>query len=124
MTFSQGGIQAARFSGGSGGIVYSAAWDGNEYEIYTVDPGEPDPFGTGQKNVGLFGVSRSGELALLPVDPDASARAQIDEHKAPHGRTDPVHVSDTIGRQWSIGVVDAAIGSAGVRAAYSSTRLR
>jgi len=59
---------------------------------------------------------RSGELALLPVDPDASARALRDELKATLGRTVAVVVSDTMGRPWRTGVVDVAIGAAGVRA--------
>jgi coenzyme F420-0:L-glutamate ligase len=59
---------------------------------------------------------RAGELALLPVDPDASARALRDELKAALGRTVAVVVSDTMGRPWRTGVVDVAIGAAGVRA--------
>jgi coenzyme F420-0:L-glutamate ligase len=59
---------------------------------------------------------RSGELALLPVDPDASARALRDELKSALGRTVAVVVSDTMGRPWRTGVVDVAIGAAGVRA--------
>ena len=59
---------------------------------------------------------RSGELALLPVDPDASARALRDDLKAALGRTVAVVVSDTMGRPWRTGVVDVAIGAAGVRA--------
>ena len=58
----------------------------------------------------------SGELALLPVDPDASARALRDELKSALGRTVAVVVSDTMGRPWRTGVVDVAIGAAGVRA--------
>ena len=59
---------------------------------------------------------RAGELALLPVDPDASARALRDELKSALGRTVAVVVSDTMGRPWRTGVVDVAIGAAGVRA--------
>jgi coenzyme F420-0:L-glutamate ligase len=59
---------------------------------------------------------RSGELALLPDDPDASARALRDELKAALGRTVAVVVSDTMGRPWRTGVVDVAIGAAGLRA--------
>jgi coenzyme F420-0:L-glutamate ligase len=59
---------------------------------------------------------RSGELALLPVDPDASARRLRDDLKAALGVTVAVVVSDTMGRPWRTGVVDVAIGAAGVRA--------
>jgi coenzyme F420-0:L-glutamate ligase len=59
---------------------------------------------------------RSGELALLPVDPDGSARTlQEALHKA-LGVEVAVVVSDTMGRPWRIGVVDVAIGAAGIRA--------
>ncbi|HEY7103394.1 MAG TPA: coenzyme F420-0:L-glutamate ligase [Mycobacteriales bacterium] len=59
---------------------------------------------------------RPGELALLPEDPDASASALRDELKAALGKTVAVVVSDTMGRPWRTGVVDVAIGAAGVRA--------
>lgn len=52
------------------------------------------------------------ELALLPSDPDASAaglRAALSEH-ADVG----VVITDTMGRAWRNGQIDAAIGSAGV----------
>jgi len=57
-----------------------------------------------------------GELALLPRDPDASARAL---HQAIRNRTGariPVVISDTFGRTWRRGVTDNAIGVAGMAA--------
>ena len=59
---------------------------------------------------------RAGELALLPVDPDASARALRAELARRLGVTVAVVVSDTMGRPWRTGVVDVAIGAAGLRA--------
>ncbi|CAA9292873.1 MAG: Coenzyme F420-0:L-glutamate ligase @ F420-1:L-glutamate ligase / Nitroreductase family protein Rcas_3978, partial [uncultured Corynebacteriales bacterium] len=59
---------------------------------------------------------RPGELALLPVDPDASARRLRDALRRLTGRTVAVVVSDTMGRPWRTGVVDVAIGAAGIRA--------
>ena len=59
---------------------------------------------------------RSGELALLPLDSDASARALRDALRAALGVEVAVVVSDTTGRPWRIGVVDVAIGAAGIRA--------
>jgi coenzyme F420-0:L-glutamate ligase len=59
---------------------------------------------------------RAGELALLPVDPDASARGLREAlHKA-LGVDVAVVVSDTMGRPWRTGVVDVAIGAAGIAA--------
>ena len=59
---------------------------------------------------------RAGELALLPLDPDASARALRTALADRLGVTVAVVVSDTMGRPWRTGVVDVAIGAAGVRA--------
>jgi len=56
-----------------------------------------------------------GHAALLPVDPDRSARRIRDGLRARTAREVGVIVSDTFGRAWRRGVTDIAIGSAGVR---------
>ena len=56
----------------------------------------------------------AGEVALLPLDPDASARALRDRIHALTGRTVAVLVTDTAGRPWRTGLVDIAIGAAGI----------
>jgi coenzyme F420-0:L-glutamate ligase/coenzyme F420-1:gamma-L-glutamate ligase len=58
----------------------------------------------------------SGWAALLPADPDRSARRIRDGLKARTGKQVGVIVSDTFGRTWRRGVTDVAIGSAGVAA--------
>lgn len=55
-----------------------------------------------------------GEAALLPVDPDRSARRIRDGLRARAGVEVGVVVSDTFGRAWRRGVTDVAIGCAGV----------
>ena len=55
-----------------------------------------------------------GWAALLPVDPDRSARRIRDGLRARAGVEVGVVVSDTFGRAWRNGVVDVAIGCAGV----------
>ena len=50
---------------------------------------------------------------LLPEDPDASARRLCDALSSPAGPT-PVIISDTFGRPWREGLVDVALGSAGL----------
>jgi coenzyme F420-0:L-glutamate ligase/coenzyme F420-1:gamma-L-glutamate ligase len=66
------------------------------------------------------GVDRSNvaadEVALLPEDPDRSARRIRDGIRARTGAVVAVVVSDTFGRPWRRGVTDVAIGSAGIRA--------
>lgn len=56
------------------------------------------------------------ELALLPVDPDASAALLRDRIAELAGVTVGVVLSDTMGRPWRGGVVDQAIGVAGIGA--------
>jgi len=68
-------------------------------------------------NAGVdFSNVRSGWAALLPVDPDRSARRIRDGLRAATGRDVAVIVSDTFGRPWRRGVVDVAIGCAGIAA--------
>lgn len=55
-----------------------------------------------------------GTVLLLPADPDASARALRAALAARTGRLTGVVVTDTLGRPWREGQVDAAIGAAGV----------
>ncbi|MCC3653578.1 coenzyme F420-0:L-glutamate ligase [Streptomyces sp. S07_1.15] len=57
----------------------------------------------------------SGTVLLLPVDPDASARAIRDGLREALGVDVGVLVTDTFGRPWRTGLTDVAIGAAGVR---------
>ena len=57
---------------------------------------------------------RGDEIALLPVDPDASARTLRDRLGELTGRRVAIVVSDTMGRPWRVGQVDLAIGVAGL----------
>ena len=57
-----------------------------------------------------------GWAALLPVDPDRSARRIRDGIRGRLGIDVGVVVSDTFGRPWRRGVTDVAIGVAGVAA--------
>jgi coenzyme F420-0:L-glutamate ligase/coenzyme F420-1:gamma-L-glutamate ligase len=63
--------------------------------------------------VDLSNVAK-GWAALLPVDPDRSARWIRDGLRARTGLELGVIVSDTFGRAWRKGVTDVAIGIAGV----------
>ena len=57
----------------------------------------------------------AGEVAaLLPEDPDASARNIRDGLAARSGASPAVIVSDSFGRPWRNGIVNVAIGSAGI----------
>lgn len=56
---------------------------------------------------------RTDEIALLPLDPDASARGLRDRFAAA-GLDVAVLITDTQGRAWRNGVVDVTIGAAGI----------
>lgn len=56
-----------------------------------------------------------GTVLLLPVDPDASARALAAGLRSATGAHVGVIVSDTLGRAWRDGQTDCAIGAGGVR---------
>jgi coenzyme F420-0:L-glutamate ligase/coenzyme F420-1:gamma-L-glutamate ligase len=58
-----------------------------------------------------------GEVAsLLPEDPDASARGIRAVVRARTGAAPAVVISDSFGRPWRNGIVNVAIGSAGIEA--------
>jgi len=68
-------------------------------------------------NAGVdFSNVEAGWAALLPVDPDRSARRIRDGLRARAGVEVAVVVSDTFGRPWRRGVTDVAIGCAGIAA--------
>lgn len=61
-----------------------------------------------------LGVGREGMLLLLPENPDASASAIRASLEARFGGPIGVVISDTFGRPWRNGLVNIAIGVAGV----------
>ncbi|PYC75765.1 coenzyme F420-0:L-glutamate ligase [Micromonospora arborensis] len=56
------------------------------------------------------------QLVLLPVDPDASARALRDALRERYDLDVAVIISDTMGRPWRNGLTDVALGVAGMPA--------
>ncbi|AOW94422.1 coenzyme F420-0:L-glutamate ligase [Rhodococcus sp. WMMA185] len=74
---------------------------------------------------GIDGSNVDGsELALLPEDPDSSARTLRDSIAAALGITVSVVVTDTMGRAWRNGQIDAAIGAAGLPVLHAYTGAR
>jgi coenzyme F420-0:L-glutamate ligase/coenzyme F420-1:gamma-L-glutamate ligase len=67
--------------------------------------------GVDESNSGAEGV-----VVLLPVDPDASARQLAEAIRQRSGRRMAVIVTDTFGRPWRQGLVDFALGVAGMSA--------
>ena len=60
------------------------------------------------------------ELALLPIEPDGSAAALREGLRDRLGVDVGVIVSDSMGRPWRNGIVDQAIGVAGLRAVFDA----
>lgn len=69
-------------------------------------------------NAGVDRSNMEGDdvVAVLPPDPDASARAIRDRLREQTGVQVAVIVSDTFGRPWREGLVNVAIGLAGMQA--------
>jgi coenzyme F420-0:L-glutamate ligase/coenzyme F420-1:gamma-L-glutamate ligase len=65
--------------------------------------------GVDQSNVG------PRQVALLPQDPDASARAIRNEIHRRTGKQTGVIISDSFGRPWRVGTVDVAVGVSGLK---------
>jgi coenzyme F420-0:L-glutamate ligase/coenzyme F420-1:gamma-L-glutamate ligase len=67
-------------------------------------------------NAGVDLSNSTGEdvAVLLPIDPDASAARLRDDLQARGAVNAAVIVTDTFGRPWREGLVDIAIGSAGI----------
>jgi coenzyme F420-0:L-glutamate ligase / coenzyme F420-1:gamma-L-glutamate ligase len=57
----------------------------------------------------------AGHAALLPTDPDASARQIRRRLREASGNTVAVLISDSFGRAWRVGQSEVAIGCAGLR---------
>ena len=63
ITFRRGSIGHARFTP-DGGIVYSAAWDGTEDQLYIARADDPGSRELGLKDAELLSISKNGELAV------------------------------------------------------------
>ena len=64
--------------------------------------------------VDVSNVGGGDVASLLPEDPDASARAIRDGLRQRTGAAPAVIISDSFGRPWRNGIVNVAIGSAGI----------
>ncbi|MFW0786675.1 coenzyme F420-0:L-glutamate ligase [Gordonia sp. CPCC 206044] len=72
-----------------------------------------------QAAAGVDGSNVAGDqLALLPVDPDASAAGLRRRLRETAGIDVAVIVTDTMGRAWRNGQTDVAIGAAGIRVSH------
>jgi coenzyme F420-0:L-glutamate ligase / coenzyme F420-1:gamma-L-glutamate ligase len=66
--------------------------------------------------VDVSNVGGGDVASLLPLDPDASARAIREGLRERTGHAPAVILSDSFGRPWRNGIVNVAIGTAGIEA--------
>jgi Tol biopolymer transport system component len=64
LTFRRGIVSAARFTADGNTVVYSAAWDLGDFQLYSTRPGSAESNPLGHPNAMLFAVSSQGDLAL------------------------------------------------------------
>jgi Tol biopolymer transport system component len=64
LTFRRGIVSAARFTADGNTVVYSAAWDLDDFQLYSTRPGSAESHPLGHPNAMLFAVSSRGDLAL------------------------------------------------------------
>jgi len=68
LTFRRGAISGARFTADGNTIVYSAAWDGAGFQLYSTRPDGPESRPLGIEGALLLAISSQGEIALcLPT---------------------------------------------------------
>ena len=74
----------------------------------------PHGFVCANAGVDLSNVGDGDVAALLPLDPDASARRLVERLEELTGMRPAVVISDSFGRPWRNGIVNVAIGVAGL----------
>ncbi len=64
LTFGKGTVDGARFAPGSKEVLFSARWNGEPPEVFSLNPAALEPRSLGVKGGTLLSVSATGELAL------------------------------------------------------------
>ena len=68
LTFRRGIVSAARFSADGNTIIYSAAWDLDDFRLFSTRPGAAESSPLGPPGMMLFDISSQGDIALcLPT---------------------------------------------------------
>src|SRR5215470_9530904 len=65
LTFQRGHIRGARFTHDGQGVIYSAAWEGRPFEVFSSRIGDHNARSLDLKNAMVVGVSAAGDIALL-----------------------------------------------------------
>jgi Tol biopolymer transport system component len=64
LTFRRGLIGAARFAPNGQTVIYSATWQGDQRQLYSTSPENPESRPLGQLDTDLLAISAAGEMAL------------------------------------------------------------
>jgi serine/threonine protein kinase len=64
LTFGKGTVDGARFAPGSKEVVFSARWNGEPPEVFSLNPAALEPRSLGAKGGTLLSVSPNGEMLL------------------------------------------------------------
>src|SRR6185369_4996794 len=64
VTFRRGAVSGARFTADGNTIIYSAAWDGAGFQLYSTRPDGPESRSLGIEGALLLDISSQGEMAL------------------------------------------------------------
>jgi len=64
LTFRRGMVQAARFAPDGQTIVYAAAWEGGEPELFSTRPEAPEARSLQLPSTGLYSISSRGDMAV------------------------------------------------------------
>ena len=65
LTFQRGYIKGARFAPDGQNVIYSAAWEGRPYEVFTTRIGDHNARSLELKNAMVVGISAAGDVAVL-----------------------------------------------------------
>ena len=65
LTFRKGSVMSARFAPDGQTVVYSAAWDGKQSNLYLVGPGNPETRSLELPDTHVLAISKTGELAVI-----------------------------------------------------------
>ena len=109
ITFRRGAVTSARFDPVGGGVLYSAAWEGEASRIHLVRPQDVDALAVGPAGSRLLSVSPQGEILLLSEIFSAGPFL-------PAGRLSHMPISGAP-RTLADGITDAAFGPDGELAA-------
>ena len=64
LTFEHGLVESARFAPDGQSVVYAAAWEGRDQELFSVRADRPESHPLGLTKANVLGISGNGEMAL------------------------------------------------------------